>query len=91
VTFTSSFRPPLGGLSAVATGASNFALGDFLHDARPGRSAVRERRDICLLRTDMVELKHHDVSFAAIDTRMVKKVGDHFVLVLIPTPFDLLD
>lgn len=39
----------------------------------------------------MVELKHEDVGLAAIDTWMIKREGDHFVMVLVPTPIDLFD
>jgi hypothetical protein len=59
----------------MAVRTSNGAFGDLRLDSI-GRETVGDHaRDIVFLRsTNVIELQHHDVRFAAIDTSMVRQI-----------------
>jgi hypothetical protein len=64
------------GSAPVTICATNLALGDFLLDSFPS-DAIRNhlRYAFAFPSSDMVEFKHYDIRFAAIDARMLREVS----------------
>ena len=53
----------------MAIGANNLALGDLIEDLLP-RTLAEALRNVEPLVTEVIELQHSWIRFAAVDTRM---------------------
>jgi hypothetical protein len=73
-------RPP-----PMAVGAANLALGEFLEDRWPGKSALHHLVERQAFRgwMDMIELQDQGIALTAIDPAVIQKVGPQA-----PLPFD---